>query len=57
MVPEVGAPTMVPDVQAPMTVPDVQALTTVPDVEAPTDNAGGGTGISGTDGDMGHHGQ
>jgi len=48
MVPEVGAPTIVPDVQAPMTVPDVQAL---------TGNAGGGAGISGTDGDMQHHGQ
>jgi len=57
MVLEVGAPTMAPKVQPPTTAPDVQAPTTVPDIQAPTDNAGGGTGISGTDGDMWHHGQ
>jgi len=43
MVPEVGAPTM---------VLEVQPLTMVLDVQAPADNAGGGTGISGTDRDM-----
>jgi len=57
MVLEVGAPTMAPKVQPPTTVPDVQTLTTVPDVHALTNNAGGGTGINGTDGDMQHHGQ
>jgi len=57
MVLEVGAPAMVPEVQPPTMLLDVQALTIVPDVQAPTDDAGGGTRISGIDGDMLHQGQ
>jgi len=56
MVPEVGALIMVPEVQPPITMPDVEAPTIMPDVQTPTDNAGGGTHISGINGDMLHQG-
>jgi len=49
---KVGAPAMVPEVKPLTMLLDVQALTIVPDVQAPTDDAGGGTRISGIDGDI-----